>query len=333
MTLVIGGDGRFYSPETAQLILKIGAANGVAKFIVGKDVILSTPAASNVIRKYKANGGILLTASHNPGGPNNDFGIKYNVSNGGPAPENVTNKIFEKSKVISAYKVLELPPADLSKIGTFKYGPAEVQVIDSVKDYLEMLEEIFDFPLIKKFLVEKADTFKVLFDGMHGVTGPYGRAIFVDTLGLPASSVQNDKPLPDFGGGHPDPNLTYAHELVERVERDNIAFGAASDGDGDRNMIYGKGAFVTPSDSVAIIADWAAEAIPYFKKGGVKGLARSMPTSAQIDYVAKKKGLECHVVPTGGIIGISLNACHADQQSRLEILRQPHGRRPPLYLR
>ncbi|KAH9931560.1 phosphoglucomutase [Fomitopsis serialis] len=298
MTLVVGGDGRFFSPETAQLILKIGAANGVAKFIIGKDVILSTPAASNAIRKYKANGGILLTASHNPGGPNNDFGIKYNVSNGGPAPENVTNKIYEKSKTISSYKLLELPPADLSKIGTSKYGPAEVQVLDSVKDYLEMLQEIFDFPLIKSFLVEKADTFSVLFDGLHGVTGPYGRAIFVDTLGLPSSSVQNDVPLPDFGGGHPDPNLTYAHDLVERVERDNIAFGAASDGDGDRNMIYGKGAFVTPSDSVAIIADWAAEAIPYFKSG-VKGLARSMPTSAQIDYVAKKKGLECHVVPTG----------------------------------
>lgn len=298
-TLVIGGDGRYYSPETAQAILKIGAANGVAKFIVGQDVILSTPAASNVIRKYKANGGILLTASHNPGGPNNDFGIKYNVSNGGPAPENVTNKIYEKSKTISSYKLIDLPDLDLSKTGTFSFGPAKVEVIDAVKDYLELLESIFDFPLIKQFLLERADSFRVLFDGLHGVTGPYGRAIFVDTLGLPASSVQNDKPLPDFGGGHPDPNLTYAHDLVERVERENIPFGAASDGDGDRNMIYGKGAFVTPSDSVAIIADWAAEAIPYFKKGGVKGLARSMPTSAQIDYVAKKKGLECHVVPTG----------------------------------
>ncbi|CCM00827.1 uncharacterized protein FIBRA_02869 [Fibroporia radiculosa] len=297
-TLVIGGDGRYFSPETAQTILKIGAANGVAKFIVGKNVILSTPAASNAIRKYKANGGILLTASHNPGGPTNDFGIKYNVSNGGPAPENVTNKIFEKSKTISSYKIIDLPPLDLSRAGSFTFGPTKVEVIDSVADYLALLESIFDFPLIKTFLLEHADDFRVLFDGMHGVTGPYGRAIFVDTLGLPESSVQNDKPLPDFGGGHPDPNLTYAHDLVERVERENIQFGAASDGDGDRNMIYGKGAFVTPSDSVAIIADWA-EAIPYFKKGGVKGLARSMPTSAQIDYVAKKKGLECHVVPTG----------------------------------
>ncbi|KAI0791966.1 phosphoglucomutase [Abortiporus biennis] len=297
-TLVIGGDGRFFSPETVQTILKIGSANGVAKFIIGKDAILSTPAASNIIRKYKANGGILLTASHNPGGPNNDFGIKYNVSNGGPAPENVTDKIFAKTKTISSYKVIEQPPVDLSKIGPASYGPTKVDIIDSVKDYVELLESIFDFPLIKSFLQQHSKEFTVLFDGMHGVTGPYGRAIFVDTLGLPESSVQNAVPLPDFGGGHPDPNLTYAHELVERVESQNISFGAASDGDGDRNMIYGKGAFVTPSDSVAIIADWAQEAIPYFKSG-IKGLARSMPTSGQIDYVAKKKGLECHVTPTG----------------------------------
>ncbi|GBE89772.1 phosphoglucomutase [Sparassis latifolia] len=297
-TLVIGGDGRFFSPETVQTILQIGSANGVAKFIIGHNAILSTPAASNVIRKYKANGGILLTASHNPGGPNNDFGIKYNVSNGGPAPENVTNKIFEKSKVIASYKVIELPPLDLSKIGSFTYGPTKVEIIDSVTDYVLLLKSIFDFPLIKSFLLTNATSFRVLFDGMHGVTGPYGSAIFVDELGLPASSVQNAVPLPDFGGGHPDPNLTYAHELVDRVEAENIQFGAASDGDGDRNMIYGKGAFVTPSDSVAIIADWAQDAIPYFKNG-IKGLARSMPTSGQIDYVAKKKGLACHVVPTG----------------------------------
>ncbi|CAL1714282.1 unnamed protein product [Somion occarium] len=297
-TLVIGGDGRYFSPETVQTILRIGAANGVAKFIIGHNAILSTPAASNVIRKYKAYGGILLTASHNPGGPDNDFGIKYNVSNGGPAPENVTNKIFEKTKTIKSYKVIDLPPIDLSKIGNFEFGPSKVEIIDSVKDYVELLEGIFDFPLIKTFLQKHSSDFKVLFDGMHGVTGPYGRAIFVDTLGLPSSSVQNDTPLPDFGGGHPDPNLTYAHELVDRVEKDSIAFGAASDGDGDRNMIYGKGAFVTPSDSVAIIADWAQDAIPYFKSG-IKGLARSMPTSAQIDYVAKKKGLQYYVVPTG----------------------------------
>ncbi|CAK5283157.1 unnamed protein product [Mycena citricolor] len=297
-TLVIGGDGRFFSPETVQTILKIGSANGVAKFIVGKDSILSTPAASNIIRKYKAYGGILLTASHNPGGPDNDFGIKYNVSNGGPAPENVTDKIYEKTKTIASYKVIEAAPVDLSTIGEVSYGPSKVQIIDSVADYVVLLESIFDFPLIKSFLSSHSNDFPVLFDGLHGVTGPYAKAIFIDVLGLPKTSVQNCIPLPDFGGGHPDPNLTYAHSLVEAVEEHGIPFGAASDGDGDRNMIYGKGAFVTPSDSVAIIADWA-DTIPYFKKGGVKGLARSMPTSKAIDLVAKKKGFEYFEVPTG----------------------------------
>ncbi|KAF7356493.1 putative PGM2-phosphoglucomutase [Mycena venus] len=297
-TLVIGGDGRFFSPETVQTILKIGSANGVAKFIVGKDAILSTPAVSNIIRKYKAYGGILLTASHNPGGPDKDFGIKYNVSNGGPAPENVTDKIYEKTKTIQSYKIIEAPPVDLFKIGEFSYGPSTVSIIDSVADYVVLLESIFDFPLIKSFLSSHSNDFRVLFDGLHGVTGPYAQALFVDVLGLPKSSVQNCVPLPDFGGGHPDPNLTYAHTLVDAVEKDGIEFGAASDGDGDRNMIYGKGAFVTPSDSVAIIAHWA-EAIPYFKKGGVKGLARSMPTSKAIDLVAQKKGFEYFEVPTG----------------------------------
>ncbi|KAF8202303.1 phosphoglucomutase [Pholiota molesta] len=297
-TLVIGGDGRYFSPETVQTILKIGSANGVEKLIIGKDAILSTPAASNIIRKYKATGGILLTASHNPGGPDADFGIKYNVSNGGPAPENVTNEIYEKTKTIKSYKVIDLPPLDLSKIGEFTYGPTKVSIIDSVADYITLLESIFDFPLIKKFLDEHESDFRVLFDGLNGVTGPYARALLVDAFGLPESSIQNCVPLPDFGGGHPDPNLTYAHTLVEAVEKNGIQFGAASDGDGDRNMIYGKGAFVTPSDSVAIIAHWADE-IPYFKKGGVKGLARSMPTSKAIDLVAQKKGLEYFEVPTG----------------------------------
>lgn len=296
-TLVIGGDGRYFSPEAVQTIIKIAAANKVAKLIIGADGILSTPAASNVIRKYKADGGILLTASHNPGGPNNDFGIKYNVSNGGPAPESVTNKIFEKTKTITEYKVLELDPIDLSKIGETTYGPLKIEIIDSVADYVELLKSIFDFDLIKNFLLRTQD-FDVLFDGLHGVTGPYARAILIKELDLPESSIQNCVPSPDFGGGHPDPNLTYAHTLVDAVEKHNIAFGAASDGDGDRNMIYGKGAFVTPSDSVAVIADWA-EVIPYFKEGGVKGLARSMPTSAAIDHVAQKKGYKYFEVPTG----------------------------------
>ncbi|KAG6811642.1 hypothetical protein H0H92_006457 [Tricholoma furcatifolium] len=298
-TLVIGGDGRYFSPETVQTILRIGSANGVEKFVIGKDAILSTPAASNIIRKYKADGGILLTASHNPGGPDNDFGIKYNVSNGGPAPEGVTNTIYEKTKTIQRYKVIEAPPVDLSKIGESTYGPSKVSIIDSVADYLILLEDIFDFPLIKSFLDNHRSDYRVLFDGLHGVTGPYAKAILVGALGLPESSVQNCVPLPDFGGGHPDPNLTYAHSLVEAVEKNGIEFGAASDGDGDRNMIYGKGAFVTPSDSVAIIANWA-HVIPYFQKtGGVKGLARSMPTSKAIDLVAQKKKLEYFEVPTG----------------------------------
>jgi phosphoglucomutase len=187
---------------------------------------------------------------------------------------------------------------NLSKLGNFTYGPMNVSIVDSVADYVTLLESIFDFPLIKSFLHTRSSDFRVLFDGLHGVTGPYARAILVDKFDLPEACLQNCVPLPDFGGGHPDPNLTYAHSLVEAVEKHNIEFGAASDGDGDRNMIYGKGAFVTPSDSVAIIAHWA-DTIPYFKKGGVKGLARSMPTSKAIDLVAKKKGLECFEVPTG----------------------------------
>lgn len=220
------------------------------------------------------------------------------MDNGGPAPEGVTEKIFAKTKEIKSYKVIELPPVDISKIGETSYGPTKISVIDSVSDYLELMESIFDFPLIKKFLTSHKSDFRVLFDGLSGVTGPYAKSILLDTLGLPDSSVQNCVPSPDFNGGHPDPNLTYAHSLVEVVERENIQFGAASDGDGDRNMIYGKGAFVTPCDSVAIIADYA-DSIPYFKKGGVKGLARSMPTSAAIDAVAKAKGYEYFEVPTG----------------------------------
>jgi len=298
---VVGGDGRFFSPETAHNILKIGSANGVKKFIVGKDAILSTPAASHIIRKYGADGGILLTASHNAGGPDKDFGIKYNVSNGGPAPESVTDKIYEKTKNIQQYKLIEAPPVDLSKIGDFNYGPSQVSIIDPVADYCDLLTGIFDFPKIKKFLAANKSDFHVLFDGLHGVTGPYAREILISILGLPETSIQNCIPLPDFGGGHPDPNLTYAHTLVEAVEQNEIEFGAASDGDGDRNMIYGKGAFVTPSDSVAIIADWAADAIPYFRDSNpkIKGLARSMPTSKAIDQVAKAKGFECYEVPTG----------------------------------
>ncbi|KAG8845251.1 Phosphoglucomutase-2, partial [Serendipita sp. 411] len=296
-TLVVGGDGRYYNEQVIQTILRIAAANDVSRLIIGRNGILSTPAASNVIRKYKADGGILLTASHNPGGPDNDFGIKYNMSNGGPAPEAVTDKIHQLTKTIKEYRYLAAEPLDLSQLGQFTFGPLKVEIIDSVKDYVELLKSIFDFDLISTFLTDNKETFTVLFDGMHGVTGPYGRAIFVETLGLPESSIQNATPLPDFGGGHPDPNLTYAHDLVKVVDEKKINFGAASDGDGDRNMIYGTGAFVTPSDSVAVIADWA-DCIPYFKNG-IKGLARSMPTSGAIDLVAKQKGVDVFEVPTG----------------------------------
>ncbi|MCJ1357733.1 MAG: Phosphoglucomutase-2 [Icmadophila ericetorum] len=295
--LVIGGDGRFWNPEVVQLIAKIGAAYGVKKLLIGQNGILSTPAASHVIRKRGATGGILLTASHNPGGPTQDFGIKYNLANGAPAPESVTNKIYETSKTLTSYKIAEIPEVNLSKIGTQTYGPLEVEIIDSTADYVEMLKDIYDFPLIKDFLETHKD-FKVLFDGLHGVTGPYGVAIFEKELGLPSSSTQNCTPSPDFGGGHPDPNLVYAHSLVEAVDKNGIPFGAASDGDGDRNMIYGANSFVSPGDSLAIIAHHA-KLIPYFKKQGVYGLARSMPTSGAVDLVAKKQGLQCYEVPTG----------------------------------
>ncbi|ANB13893.1 phosphoglucomutase PGM2 [Sugiyamaella lignohabitans] len=299
-TLVVGGDGRFYNKEVIQIISEISAANGVKKLIIGQNGLLSTPAASHVIRKRKATGGIILTASHNPGGPTNDFGIKYNLANGGPAPESVTDKIYEVTKTISEYKTLkgaDFPQVNLSKIGAATYGPLEVEIIDTVEDYLLLVKEIFDFDLIKSFLKSNPD-FTILFDALNGITGPYGKAIFIDELGLAASSVQNAVPKTDFGGLHPDPNLTYAHTLVERVDKEKTPFGAASDGDGDRNMIYGANSFVSPGDSVAIIAHHA-DKIPYFRNGGVNGLARSMPTSGAIDLVAKAKGLKCYEVPTG----------------------------------
>ncbi|KAI9103066.1 hypothetical protein DFS34DRAFT_576799 [Phlyctochytrium arcticum] len=296
-TLVVGGDGRYFLKEAIQKIIRIAAGNKVAKLIIGQDGILSTPAASNLIRKLKATGGILLTASHNPGGPENDFGIKYNMSNGGPAPESVTDKIYKITTEIQSYKQVDLPEVDLSKLGTKQFENFTVEVIDSVDDYVTLMKEIFDFELLRNFFKKRPD-FKVLFDSMHGVTGPYNERILIKELGLPPTSVMNSKPLSDFGGGHPDPNLTYAHELVERVEKENIDFGAASDGDGDRNMIIGKGAFVNPSDSVALIAAYS-DAIPYFKKTGLRGLARSMPTSGAIDLVGKKKGIHVYETPTG----------------------------------
>ncbi|KAJ3330883.1 Phosphoglucomutase-2 [Blyttiomyces sp. JEL0837] len=313
-TLVVGGDGRYFGQEAVQIIIKLAAGNKVAKLIIGQNGILSTPAASNLIRKRNATGGILLTASHNPGGPDNDFGIKFNSSNGGPATETVTDLIYKYTKEITSYKSADVPLVDLSKIGETRFGDIVIEVVDSVDDYVTLMKEIYDFNEIKNFFASNP-SYTVLMDSMHGVTGPYAKRILVDELGLPATSVMNFVPLPDFGehvakilrdptcsqytGGHPDPNLTYAHDLVERVEKEGISFGAASDGDGDRNMIIGKGVFVNPSDSVAVIAHYAEEAIPYFKKTGIKGLARSMPTSASIDRVAKKKNVEIFEVPTG----------------------------------
>ncbi|KAL4401478.1 Phosphoglucomutase-2 [Malassezia pachydermatis] len=295
-TLVVGGDGRYFSQPAVQKIVRLAAGNGVSKLIIGQNGILSTPAASHVIRLRKATGGILLTASHNPGGPNADFGIKYNMENGGPAPEGVTNKIYELTTKIDHYLVEQGEDVDLASIGETTFGSMKVEVIDSVKDYVEYLSKIFDFDMIKSFL--RSGSFKVRFDALHGVTGPYARALFVECFGLPEAAVQNCVPSPDFGGGHPDPNLTYAKSLVDAVQQEGLDFGAASDGDGDRNMILGKNAFVNPSDSVAIIADWAERAIPYFKSG-VRGVARSMPTSGAIDLVAKERKYECFEVPTG----------------------------------
>jgi phosphoglucomutase len=224
--------------------------------------------------------------------------MKYNLANGAPAPESVTNKIYEKSKTLTSYKIEDIPDVDISTIGNQKYGPLEVEIIDSVADYVDYMKEIFDFDLIRSFFKAQPE-FKVLFDGLSGVTGPYGVAIFQKELGLDESSTQNCEPSPDFNGGHPDPNLTYAHSLVERVDREEIHFGAASDGDGDRNMIYGHNAFVSPGDSLAIIAHYAKQYIPYFQKQGVYGLARSFPTSGALDLVGKKQGLSTYVVPTG----------------------------------
>jgi len=258
---------------------------------------MSTPAVSALIRQRKADGAFILTASHNPGGPKADFGIKYNMSNGGPAPEAVTDAIFAQTKTISEYKSVDFSSLDLEKIGTNSYGNIEIEIVDSVTHYVELMKQIFDFAVVKKFLQSNKD-FKVLFDGMSGVTGPYARRIFVDELGLSDSVLLNCVPSETFNDGHPDPNLTYAHELVERVRKEKIAFGAASDGDGDRNMILGHDAFVNPSDSVAVIAA-KAKSIPYFQKHGIKGLARSMPTSMALDRVAQKAGINYYEVPTG----------------------------------
>jgi len=295
-SLVVGGDGRFFNAEAIQIIINMAAANGFGRVLVGQHGILSTPAASCVIRKYNAFGGLILSASHNPAGPNEDFGIKYNISNGGPAPEKITDAIYTNTQIIKNYKLLASPiQIDLNKIGSSQIGSMTVDVIDSVADYAELMESIFDFPAIRKLL---ASDFHMRFDAMHAVTGPYAKIILQDMLGASKDSIINATPRDDFGGGHPDPNLTYAKELVDMLYADNAPdFGAASDGDGDRNMILGKHFFVTPSDSLAILAA-NAKAIPAYQNG-IAGIARSMPTSGAADRVAEKLGLDCYETPTG----------------------------------
>ena len=294
-TLVLGGDGRYYNRQAIQIILKMAAANGVGRVLVGQGGILSTPAASCIIRKNQAFGGIILSASHNPGGPDADFGIKYNISNGGPAPEKVTEAIFARTKTIEGYKILEAADVDLDRLGTTTLGDMTVEVIDSVADYAELMESLFDFDSIRQLL---GSGFRMCMDSLHAVTGPYARDILEKRLGAAAGTVQNGEPLEDFGGGHPDPNLVYAHDLVEVLYSDNPPdFGAASDGDGDRNMILGSKFFVTPSDSLAVLAA-NAKLVPGYKEG-LAGVARSMPTSAAVDRVAEKLGLDCYETPTG----------------------------------
>lgn len=294
-TLVIGGDGRYYNREVIQVALKMAAANGFGKVMVGKGGILSTPAASHVIRKYHAFGGIVLSASHNPGGPTEDFGIKYNIGNGGPAPEKITDAIFNRTKVIDSYKIADVADIDLDTTGSFDLAGMTVEVIDPVADYADLMETLFDFPAIRALI---SGGFRVVIDSMSAVTGPYAVEILEKRLGAPAGSVRNEVPLPDFGHHHPDPNLVHAKELYDDVmSADGPDFGAASDGDGDRNMVVGKGMFVTPSDSLAMIAANATCAPGY--RQGIAGIARSMPTSAAADRVAEKLGIGMYETPTG----------------------------------
>jgi phosphoglucomutase len=294
-TLVLGGDGRYFNLEAIQIILRMAAANGFGRVLVGQNGILSTPAASCVIRKYATFGGIILSASHNPGGPGGDFGIKYNTDNGGPAPEKITEAIFAASRRIAQYRIIDAPDVALNSLGDYAIGDMTVSVIDPVRDYADLLEKLFDFSAIRKLLT---GGFRIKFDAMHAVNGPYAREIFLNRLCAPAESIMNCVPLPDFGNGHPDPNLTYAHELVEILYGENAPdFGAASDGDGDRNMILGRHFFVTPSDSLAILTA-NARLVPGYS-AGLSGVARSMPTSAAADRVAKELGIPCFETPTG----------------------------------
>ncbi|UWQ18979.1 alpha-D-glucose phosphate-specific phosphoglucomutase [Jannaschia sp. M317] len=294
-TFVVGGDGRYFNAEAIQTILKMAAANGAARVIVGRGGLLSTPAASHLIRLNKTDGGIILSASHNPGGPDEDFGIKFNTPNGGPAPEGVTNAIFERTKTIDVYHKADVPDVDLNSDGDTTLGEMAVTIVDPVTDYETLMASIFDFDAIRAMI---AGGFTISFDAMHAVTGPYATKILEGTLGAPAGSVVNGTPSPDFGGGHPDPNPVWAKELMDRMMGpDAPDFGAASDGDGDRNMIVGRGAYVSPSDSLAVLAA-NAQHVPAYA-GRLAGVARSMPTSGAADRVAEKLGIGIYATPTG----------------------------------
>jgi len=295
-SLVLGGDGRYYNREAIQIILRMAAANGVKRVLVGREGLLSTPAASCVIRKHKADGGIILSASHNPGGPDEDFGIKFNISNGGPAPETVTEAIFAQTQRLERYLIVETGPVDLDRQGSHPLGDALIQVIDPVADYATLMESLFDFERIHQLF--NSSLFNMRFDAMHAVTGPYAKRILEVMLGAPPGTVLHGTPKPDFGGGHPDPNLVHARELVKLASGPKgVDFAAASDGDGDRNMILGHDFFVTPSDSLAVMAANAHQIKGY--ASGISGVARSMPTSQAADRVAERLGLECYETPTG----------------------------------
>ena len=294
-TLVLGGDGRFFNYEAIQVILRLAAANNIARVLVGRDGLLSTPAASCVIRKYGAAGGLILSASHNPGGPDGDFGIKYNTANGGPAPEKVTEAIYARTLDIANYRIAGGEDIPLDAVATHKLEKMQIEVIDPVADYAELMTAIFDFDAIRRLI---AGGFRMRFDAMHAVTGPYARHIFEELLGAAPGTVINGVPLEDFGGHHPDPNLVHAAELVAMTQGpDAVDFAAASDGDGDRNMILGRDFFVTPSDSLAVLAA-NATSIPAHRNG-IAGVARSMPTSQAVDRVAAALGIECFETPTG----------------------------------
>ncbi len=294
-TLVLGGDGRFFNDRAIQTIIRMAAANGVARLLVGRGGLLSTPAASAIIRERKAFGGIVLSASHNPGGPDGDFGIKYNVANGGPAPERVTEAIYRRTQTVGAYRTVEAADLPLDRDATMTLGDMEVTVIDPVAEYAALMEKIFDFDRLRDLF---RGGFRLRFDAMNAVTGPYAHEIFERRLGAPAGTAVNADPLADFGGLHPDPNPTHAASLIAALAAPNAPdFGAASDGDGDRNLVVARNGAVGPSDSLAILAA-NAHLIPWFKDG-LPGVARSMPTSRAVDRVATKLGIACFETPTG----------------------------------